>query len=77
LRAQYSLTAQTPGLGGRLEPANIALALSRRLVAVVKVKQIVNIEAGLEMMALALTISSQVLPIYFIHGYFTSLLTID
>ena len=64
MRAQYSLTAQTPGLEGRLEPANIALTLSRRLIAVVKVKQIVNIEAGLEMMALALTISSQVLPIY-------------
>jgi hypothetical protein len=40
--------------------AGVALALSRRLIAVVKVRNIVNIEAGLEMIALAISISSEV-----------------
>lgn len=42
------------------DPAGVALALSKRLIAVVKMKNIVNIEAGLEMIALAMSISSEV-----------------
>jgi hypothetical protein len=42
------------------DSAGIALALSRRLIAVTKVRNILNIEAGLEMIALAMMISSEV-----------------
>ena len=43
-------------------PADVALpvTLSRRLISVVKIKNILNIEAGLEMIALAMAISSEV-----------------
>ena len=56
-KAQYSQRALPVNEN---EPADIALTLSRRLIAVVKVKNILNIEAGLEMIALAMTISSEV-----------------
>ena len=36
------------------------MTLSRRLISVVKIKNIFNIEAGLEMIALAMAISSEV-----------------
>jgi hypothetical protein len=36
------------------------LGISRRLIDVVKVRNIVHIEAGMQMMALALSISSEV-----------------
>jgi hypothetical protein len=41
-------------------PADVALTLSRRLVSVVRVKNMLHIEAGLEMIALAMAISSEV-----------------
>jgi hypothetical protein len=44
----------------RNDAASIALAISRRLIAVVKFKNILYIEAGLEMLALAMAISSEV-----------------
>lgn len=40
--------------------ADLVLTLSRRLVKTVKVKNILQIEATLEMMALAIAISSEV-----------------
>lgn len=42
------------------DSAGITMLLSRRLIAVVKAKNIIHIEAGLEMMALALAICSEV-----------------
>ena len=40
--------------------AAITLTLSRKLITVVRAKSILNIEAGLEMIALAIAISSEV-----------------
>ena len=40
--------------------ASIALAISQRLIVVVKFKNILYIEAGLEMLALAMDIFSEV-----------------
>ena len=40
--------------------AAITLTLSRKLITVVRAKSILNIEAGLEMIALAMAISSEV-----------------
>jgi hypothetical protein len=40
--------------------AGVALTVSKRLIAVQKIKSVLNIEAGLEMMALAMTICSEV-----------------
>jgi len=60
IRAQYDETASTSQASDSQQPADIALKLSRRLISVMKVKSIVNIEAGLEMIALAMSISSQV-----------------
>ena len=42
------------------DAASIALAISRRLIVVVKFKNILFIEAGLEMLALAMAIFSEV-----------------
>jgi hypothetical protein len=42
------------------DPAGIALTFSKRMVSIMKYKKIVNIEASLEMMALAMTICSEV-----------------
>jgi hypothetical protein len=44
----------------RKDPAGVALTLSKRLITVVKAKSILNIEAGLDMIALAMAISSEV-----------------
>jgi hypothetical protein len=41
-------------------PMHIALKLSKRLMGVVKVKHVLHIEAGLEMIALAMAISLEV-----------------
>jgi hypothetical protein len=54
------------------DAAEVALTLSKRLIAILKVKKVMNVEAGLEMIALALTISSEVCrcslqPILFIY----------
>lgn len=42
------------------DSAGVALSLSKRLIAVEKMKSILNIEAGMQMIALALAISSEV-----------------
>jgi hypothetical protein len=44
----------------RQDPARIALTVSKRLIAVFKSKRLLNIEAGLELMALGLIICSMV-----------------
>jgi hypothetical protein len=60
-RSQYSLNSQlSASKDGQQDAAGVALALSRRLIGILKVKKILNIEAGLEMMALAMNISSEV-----------------
>ena len=58
-RAQYSSEATQLSSDGS-DTAGIALALSRRLITVEKTKNIVQIEAGMEMIALAIAISSEV-----------------
>lgn len=58
--AQYSTTAPTSSSLDGQDAAGVALALSRRLIAVVKVKDIVNVETGLEMIALGMAICSEV-----------------
>jgi hypothetical protein len=55
--SQTGLNSSTTDLGNTAE---VALNLSRRLIAVVKVRNAVNIEAGLEMLALAIAISTEV-----------------
>jgi hypothetical protein len=45
------------------DPAGIALSLSKSLIEVVKIRNVVNIEAGLEMIALAMAISSEVISV--------------
>jgi hypothetical protein len=59
-RAQYSETVPTPSSVNGQDHADIVLGISRRLMHVVKVRNIVHIEAGMQMMALALSISSEV-----------------
>lgn len=59
-RAQYLEGVRITLSKNTLDQADIALKISRRLVNVVKVKNIVNIEAGFEMVALAMTISTEV-----------------
>ena len=54
------MTSPMPSYVNGQNPANITLTLSRRLIAVVRVKNILHIEAGLEMIALAMAISSEV-----------------
>jgi len=52
-------TNAAPSSDGK-DPAGVALTLSKRLITVVKAKSVLNIEAGLEMIALAMVISSEV-----------------
>jgi len=59
-RAQYSETVPTPSPVNGQDNGDIVLGISRRLIDVVKVRNIVHIEAGMQMMALALSISSEV-----------------
>lgn len=59
-REQYSRTAPAESSGDGQDSVDIALSLSRRLIAVVKLKSILHIEAGMEMIALAMAISSEV-----------------
>lgn len=59
-RATYSKTSSSPSSVDGQDPSDITLALSRRLIDVVKAKKVINIEAGLETVALAMAISSEV-----------------
>lgn len=64
-RSQYSKSSQASGSKDSNEDAaGVALTLSRRLIGIVRVKHVLNIEAGLEMMALGITLSSEVCQIY-------------
>jgi hypothetical protein len=63
-KSAHSLSGQLSLPNDGHQPASVTLTLSRRLIAVVKVKKLLNIEAGLEMMALGTTISSEVCTIY-------------
>jgi hypothetical protein len=58
-RSQYSSNVPNSS-SDRKDAAGVALTLSRRLITVVKAKNILNIEAGMEMIALAMAISSEV-----------------
>jgi hypothetical protein len=64
--ANYNTIPPTTSSAGPRDPAGIALSLSRRLIAVVKVKNILNIESGLEMIALAMAISAEVAKLEFL-----------
>jgi hypothetical protein len=57
---QYSETVLIPSSANGLDSAGITFNLSKRLLSMAKMKDIVNIEAGFVMMALALAICSEV-----------------
>jgi hypothetical protein len=57
--AQFINKSPTLLVNGQ-DTAGIALSLSRHLIAAIEVKNIVRIETGLEMIALAIAISSEV-----------------
>lgn len=59
-RTEYSQKSFAKVSVVRQDSAGVTMFLSRRLIAVVKAKNIIHIEAGLEMMALALAICSEV-----------------
>lgn len=54
------MSGQLPVSNDGQEPAPVTLTLSRRLIAVAKFKKVLNIEAGLEMLALGISIASEV-----------------
>ena len=59
-RLTYAKTSTAvPTVAGK-KPTEITLTLSKSLIAVVKVRNVLHIEAGLEMIALAMAISSNV-----------------
>jgi hypothetical protein len=57
---QYSETADIASSANRLDSAGITYNLSKRLLSLAKMKDVVNIEAGFVMMALVLAICSEV-----------------
>jgi len=59
-RAQYSTETAHLSSYNEKDPAGVTLALSRRLITVFKARNILNIEAGMDMVALAMAISSEV-----------------
>jgi hypothetical protein len=59
-RALFYHSSGTPSNVNAGEPALVALNLSRGLMNGTKVKSILHIEAGIEMLALAMLISSEV-----------------
>ena len=60
-RAQYSSdSTQTSSVGKSSDGRNPSLDLAREFITMVKAKNIVNIEAGMEMIALGMAISSEV-----------------
>ena len=68
---EYSRTAPTPSADVCHNSRDVALTLSMRLIAVVKVKNILHVEAGLEMIALALAISSEVSRVAVFETYYS------
>lgn len=67
-RSIYAKTSSTPAVD-QDKPLEITLILSRSLIAVVKVRNVLHIEAGLEMIALAMAISSKVCYDYILLVY--------
>lgn len=59
-RAQYAESSSTTSFANGQDHGDVVLTISRRLIDVAKVKKILRIEAGLEMIALAMAISSEV-----------------
>jgi hypothetical protein len=59
-RALHSQSASSSSSDDGQDPVGVALSLLRRVTAVGKVKKILNIEAGLEMIALGMVICSEV-----------------
>jgi len=59
-KTRTQVSSNGPLSSDRKDPAEVALTLSKRLIIVVKARGILNIEAGLEMIALAMAISSEV-----------------
>ena len=59
-RAEFYQSSITTSNINIEEPAHVALNLSRRLMNGARVKSILHIEAGIEMLALAMLISSEV-----------------
>jgi hypothetical protein len=58
-RAKYISNGPTTSSDWK-DPAGVALSLSRRLITIDKAKKVLNIEAGLELIALGMAISSEV-----------------
>jgi hypothetical protein len=58
--AQYSQCPSSSSSIGSTDTAGIAFTLTKRLIAVSKLKKVINLEAGLEMIALGIAICSQV-----------------
>lgn len=59
-KAEYFKTDPIPTTVDGQNNAKVAFTLSKRLIAVAKIKDVLHIEAGLEMIALAMAISSEV-----------------
>lgn len=74
--AQYSHSSSISLSDHGLDPASVALNLSKRLLNVGKVKKIVRIEAGLEMIAFGVAISSAVHNIDFFESHLILFLSI-
>lgn len=69
-RTLYSEITDTPSSANQLDSVGVALHLSKRLVASAKLRSILNIETGLEMVALAVIICSEVGDIYILLTIF-------
>jgi hypothetical protein len=59
-KTEYFQTNLIPSTIDGQRNASVTLTLSKRLIAVSKIKDVLHIEAGLEMIALAMAISSEV-----------------
>jgi hypothetical protein len=60
IMAQYTMANPYPPSFEGQSSAEVALNLSKRLIAVMNVRNVAQIEAGLEMIALAMAISSEI-----------------
>lgn len=60
MRSHNSHKDQSPPSVDGPDPAGIALSVSKRLIALFKKKRVLNIAAGLEMIAFGMTICSMV-----------------
>jgi hypothetical protein len=69
-KARYTETPPAPSSVEGRDLVGVALTVSKRLISVQRLKNILNIEAGLEMIALAMIICSEVcnFDIHLIHS---------